>query len=878
MDSHREYVQRLTTFLRTHYPLCIPIPSRNNMHPTSTKTPAWSFHVSIPADDLWARWERAGMGNCTGGIVLTLRSGLIVVDVDSKEAAAALETCIPSMTDTAIQETKKGRHYFFRATDASNRAGIYDSARGLVKRTTLAKHLGSMCHDGSSAKLPIDIKTTCTTGTGGIISIAPCANKKWHDGKALFEHPPADLPDELLAFIVANRASTAYDHASSEMPPDVVSEYDALPPSASRTPSVVGSVATTSVLQRPAMTEHELIECLATTVLSPARATNYSDWVAAGMALYNACTHPDEFLNAWLAFSSRCTDPTRLSSMDECKAKWTSFGSSDRGPASKRLSVGSLRFWSQQDNPEEYRAVASRSARHLLFQCDSTKHHAMATLMYMLYGAQFVCTSIKGRAWYRFDGHRWARDEDGHTLRRLMSTEVAALFLQESEQLYRRAREVAVAGLSEEEVIARKQPILDRADRMAQVALRLDNKSFKELVFQECADRFFDQSFSTRLDTKPHLLGFENGIFDLDALVFRAGRPDDFVTMSVRYDFPLEDDAGIQAQLAAFMSGTQASEQLAQYVMGTLAYTLHGRKYMELLWFLTGSKGRNGKSLLLNTLMAAALGDYHYAPDPSVLMSSKFSNASGPSPEVVKLAGKRLVAVSEPDNAGESTFRASRLKAWRGNDFIQARGLYQDVARIKPQFALFVLMNERPPMDKMDNAVASTLRIVEFPWEFVSAPALPHQRQLDASLKPKFEEESVYAAQFMRMLLRTYRELQPDVFGPCKHLATPEEVLTATQQYVEEHNALGDWLDTNFERVDPDPDLKTDYETADCLRRRFNEALRRRQERPMGRTAFKEAMAHNGFHSVKASVTGGAMTYFGLRPRAYDSMGFDPLG
>ena len=183
-------------------------------------------------------------------------------------------------------------------------------------------------------------------------------------------------------------------------------------------------------------------------------------------------------------------------------------------------------------------------------------------------------------------------------------------------------------------------------------------------------------------------------------------------------------------------------------------------------------------------------------------------------------------------------------------------------------------------MDRMDNAVASTLRIVEFPWEFVSAPTLPHQRQLDASLKPKFEETGVYASQFMLMLLRTYRELQPDVFGPCKHLATPELVLKATQQYVEEHNALGDWLDTNFERVASDPDSKADYETADRLRTCFNEALRRMGERPMGRAAFKKAMEENGLHSSKHAVAGNSMTYFGLRRRTPElaaGVGFDPL-
>ena len=60
---------------------------------------------------------------------------------------------------------------------------------------------------------------------------------------------------------------------------------------------------------------------------------------------------------------------------------------------------------------------------------------------------------------------------------------------------------------------------------------------------------------------------------------------------------------------------------------------------------------------------------------------------------------------------------------------------------------------------------------------------------------------------------------------------------------------------------------------------RFNEALKRLGQRPMGRAAFKRAMEENGFHSSKHAVTGNSMTYFGLRRRTPDlvSVGFDSL-
>ena len=43
--EHKHYVQELEAFLRTCYPVCIPIPSLNNMKPTSPKkrlSPKWA--------------------------------------------------------------------------------------------------------------------------------------------------------------------------------------------------------------------------------------------------------------------------------------------------------------------------------------------------------------------------------------------------------------------------------------------------------------------------------------------------------------------------------------------------------------------------------------------------------------------------------------------------------------------------------------------------------------------------------------------------------------------------------------------------------------------------------------------------------------------
>ena len=46
-----------------------------------------------------------------------------------------------------------------------------------------------------------------------------------------------------------------------------------------------------------------------------------------------------------------------------------------------------------------------------------------------------------------------------------------------------------------------------------------------------------DPGFRDRLDAKRHLVGFNNGVLDLDAKAFRPGQPEDYITLSTGYDY-----------------------------------------------------------------------------------------------------------------------------------------------------------------------------------------------------------------------------------------------------------------------------------------------------------------------------------------------------
>ena len=106
------YLKRMERFLKNYFPDCILVPSLNNMcgsHPQG-KNPAYK-HKGVPSSELWARWEKEGRGACSKGLLIVLREGMIVIDVDDVNVANDLEQQFPEFKETAIQKTRAGRHY-----------------------------------------------------------------------------------------------------------------------------------------------------------------------------------------------------------------------------------------------------------------------------------------------------------------------------------------------------------------------------------------------------------------------------------------------------------------------------------------------------------------------------------------------------------------------------------------------------------------------------------------------------------------------------------------------------------------------------------------------------------------------------------------------
>jgi hypothetical protein len=89
--------------------------------------------------------------------------------------------------------------------------------------------------------------------------------------------------------------------------------------------------------------------------------------------------------------------------------------------------------------------------------------------------------------------------------------------------------------------------IRDAMQDLLSISSKLEDGPFKDQVVREMREYMLDLQFVGKLDSLPHLIGFDNGVWDLDAGVFREATPEDLICKSVGYSYTEHDSPGAEA-------------------------------------------------------------------------------------------------------------------------------------------------------------------------------------------------------------------------------------------------------------------------------------------------------------------------------------------
>ncbi|WP_162180439.1 DNA primase family protein [Methylocapsa aurea] len=188
-------------------------------------------------------------------------------------------------------------------------------------------------------------------------------------------------------------------------------------------------------------------------------------------------------------------------------------------------------------------------------------------------------------------------------------------------------------------------------------------------------------------------------------------------------------------------------------------------------------KGRNGKSVWVNTISYVA-GDYADSiPIESFLDSGRARAGGQATPDLADLPGVRMLTTSEPKKG--ATLDEGLIKLFSGGDVIKARHLNKDFFAFVPQAKLTMQGNYRPKVMGADEGIWN--RLVLVPWGVFFPP-----EKRDPKLAETLRGE---ASGILNRLLD----------GLCawldKGLCIPGSVAAATNDYRSDSDPLGRFLD-----------------------------------------------------------------------------------
>jgi P4 family phage/plasmid primase-like protien len=512
------------------------------------------------------------------------------------------------------------------------------------------------------------------------------------------------------------------------------------------------------------LTEYELREAYYYTMTLPeSYYCDFSKWIRVGWALRNI---DDRLFIVWAAFSAQWSKFDFRTGVKDLYEKWVTFDLQSKDGLTKR----SIMHWSKHDAKEKYNQIRKTSIDYYIdetvnkWNIEALSHSGdksrplcgngdfdIATVLYHLFKDEYVCTSVKGKEWYRYINHRWMEIDSGTTLRKAISVELRDLYHKKAMALTIEASRID----PENEAYTKKR---NRASHILSICEKLSNTNTKKNIMTEAMELFYDRQFLEKMDSNPDLLCFANGVFDFKEKRFRQGYPEDNLSKCTNIDYkPLTAaDRHIMDEIEDFMRKLFPKPELCEYMWNHLASTLIGSTANQTFNMYIGS-GQNGKSVLVD-LMSEVLGNYKGIV-PLTLVTQQRTKIGGLAPELVALKGVRYAVMQEPTKGDK--LNEGIMKELTGGDPLQARALFKEPVTFMPQFKLVVCSNNLFDIKSDDHGTWRRIRKVDFLSLFTENPVdgddeKPYQFKLVKDIKDKFKDwKCVFAAMLVKRACET---------------------------------------------------------------------------------------------------------------------------
>ena len=393
---------------------------------------------------------------------------------------------------------------------------------------------------------------------------------------------------------------------------------------------------------------------------------------------------------------------------------------------------------------------------------------------------------------YKFNGARWAVENP------LQFTNDMQLWLR---GIFRKlGMYIYLETQSNDNDSDHKKTADDYLAKINKVNGHIKSESGTQNLLKAAKRLLFDVRVEEVMDTNPYLIGFEDGIYDVKDHMFRAGKPEDMVSMSVGYNYPEAVDPDIEAEVLDFITKIYPVEEERNLFQRYAGYCLLGKHNEKVLLLLSDRRsGYNAKSSVIS-LLSAAMGEYAIKADPHLIYRvDKTRSVNDHQAGFLTYRKKRMLYIEETDPLKFLDEELIKDQNGGGTKFT-VRPMYKDATVTFDWICKTIIafnQGKMPSFNISDAALVNRMLTIPHRSRFYTeqVPSREFSFAADPNIKDKYP---IWAPYFMRWAiegLRSYEELG------FRHL--PEGCLEFKHSLIAERDIISQFLDDMVEPGGP---------------------------------------------------------------------------
>nr|QBK89443.1 MAG: D5-like helicase-primase [Mimivirus LCMiAC02] len=367
-----------------------------------------------------------------------------------------------------------------------------------------------------------------------------------------------------------------------------------------------------------------------------------------------------------------------------------------------------------------------------------------------------------------------------------------------------------------------------REHRWREISKKLSKilKGYEEL--------FYDEKFEELLDSKMHLLGFENGVYDFKMKCFRDGVPNDYITLSVGYDYEeFTMNHKYIKTIYEFISKILPNKSMMEYILTIFSTFLNGYKESQHIFFWT-KNGLDGESIML--LFAKIIfGDYFGTAPPRIIIN-KQRRDNNLFLIQVKNRKKHLVKIQELNQNYE--INSGAVKEFMFSDMIYFKSLHGKEISYQQQYKALFVFNNLPYISPNDGGIWKRMRVIDIDKNgLYDKNSSTYQH-----LKEKMEK---LKGIFIWLLIHKYYKIYKKDMIYGWGVYEPEIARSSCRKYRNKCEILPDFLNNYLEVTENPKDIINLSTVYNDFKRWFQTTITHKRAKRLSRNEFAEYLENH---------------------------------